>query len=246
MSAKSLPPGENKTVHIGGFIFLGVFGCALIVVTGFRTLESQRRAAKDATQLQTKVDDADSKLQQSLLSQKSIEGQLLAFGIVLGQMRDMGGSGSRELANAVQQLAKANAANAQVIDMNNKQLCARAGDVAKRMREIELRYRAQEQAAMDRQRNTIRTLTNQDDQTKAFSEMTQGMTQFYFQKNQEYTSTVLAEALFVRDELLRRIRTPPPSPQNEGTTAFTGSLAGPAPLTMGAAYLEELSKTLCQ
>jgi hypothetical protein len=244
VSVKSLPPGESKLKHYGIFLFLGVIGSGLTVWVGLQTYQAEKESTAAQGRAEQSQVRTQEKLDASLQAQARLSGEILAFGSVLGQMKESGNLGMKEVVTAMSQLARATA-NAQNVELTDKQLCARAMDVAKRMRELEQRFQAQQRAISDREFSASMAATTQEERSKVWNEMTQAEVQLYYQRNQEYASALLAEVLFIRDEMIKKIKTPPPQPQHEGITAFEGTLAGPSPLTMGAAYLEELSKKLC-
>jgi hypothetical protein len=118
-------------------------------------------AEKEAIAAQGKAEEnqklTQQKLDLSLRSQDRLAGEVLAFGIVLGQIKDSGNLGMKEVAAAVKQLAQA---NMQAGNVSNKDLCARTFDLTKNLRamEAEFQNRRTGQTMIDDQFRSVETM----------------------------------------------------------------------------------------
>lgn len=107
VSTKSLNAGERAS-HVIGFIALGLIGMILIIWSGSRASEFQKANERAQTELRQDIKSAREKMDQSLLSQENMKGQLSAFAVVLikfvtsGRQVDL-----RPLASAMAQVSKA-------------------------------------------------------------------------------------------------------------------------------------------
>ena len=126
-------------------------------------------------------------------------------------------------------LAKANAdfIQAESKRLNNKELTDNALQVAKKMRELEFHYRQTE----------AQIITGPDFGAKYMA--------LHAEEEMQFRNNLLGQAIYFRDELLRRLPPQSTTPQEEDRNlAFRGILAGPAPIADAADYLERLARRL--
>ena len=96
VSVKALPEGESKFKHYAVFLFLGIFGLGLTVWVGLQTYQTE----KDAIDAQGRAEESQkitqTKLDQSLLAQARMGGQLETLGLVVAQIRTSGNIGTKD------------------------------------------------------------------------------------------------------------------------------------------------------
>ena len=85
VSSRSLPHGRERTAHVGVFVVLCFFGCALTIWSGLRAVESQKAAEREQQMLKSQLNTAQRKLDQTLLSQEYLKGQVNSLATVIGQ-----------------------------------------------------------------------------------------------------------------------------------------------------------------
>jgi hypothetical protein len=254
VSARTLPVGRERNIHIAMFVLLGAIGIGLItwqavnVSHAERDAERQQQEAQrqqqelkgkiDATQL--KLDKAQELLTASLLSQEHMKGQLDTLSMVAGKIGQNSSQDMKQLVAAISKVANAG----HIGSLTNKQLCDRAKDWAKRARVFENESRQEDEAQHHR---TIVAWANAktDDEKKKISEQNALSTgQAFMQRELEFRNNYLAEAIYLRDEILKRLPAVP-QPTHSQSRMFEG-VAGPyGGIYDGADYMEKLALSLC-
>ena len=94
----------------------------------------------------------------------------------------------------------------------------------------------------------MRNATSEAERSKLWAEENNNFIAAYYRTDTEFRTSILPDAVYVRNELLRRkIPEPPPNPMHLISLVqmvFTGSLAGPYPEFDAADYLEQTAKQL--
>ena len=85
VSALTIPAGAERRFHVGTFVALGLFGCALIVWSGLRTFDTQRASNSAQSQLQEDLGKARDGMNQSLRRQEYMRGQLDSISLLVGR-----------------------------------------------------------------------------------------------------------------------------------------------------------------
>jgi hypothetical protein len=132
--------------------------------------------------------------------------------------------------------------------LSNKDLYDATMDVVKKMREFGQRRQLESVQQMNADRAAMQTATTEAEKTKVWTNQSNGMIAAHYQKVAEFRTSILPDAVYVRNELLRRkIPEPlsnPMRPASMVQMVFTGSLAGPYPEFDAADYLEQMAKQL--
>ncbi len=132
--------------------------------------------------------------------------------------------------------------------LSNKELYDATMDVVKKMREFGQRRRLESARQMDANIAAMRAATTEAEKAKAWADQSNNMIAAYYQKDAEFRTSILPDAVYVRNELLRRkIPELPPNPMRPASMVqmvFTGSLAGAYPEFDAADYLEQMAKQL--
>jgi hypothetical protein len=130
----------------------------------------------------------------------------------------------------------------------NKQLSVAAISLAKRMRNFESKYKQDYSIAFDKWRMS-NTLTEEQKNVR-WSEQNRELDKLREVFEIEFKNSMLGEAVYLRDELQKRLSK---KAQEEAKSseymplqllAFDGILAGPSPVADAANYLERLSRKL--
>lgn len=216
VSARSLPAGRERTVHVAFFVVLFCVGMSLIVWSGGRAYHAQEANDKAQKKLQADLDAARGKLDQSLLAQEYMKGQLNSIGIIMGKLGDSGSPALKQLASAVEHMAQS---NAQATAATNKQLCANTMDLIKRMHEFEYKRRLDAGQFIDRQMNAMRAARTEEEQRQVWQRETQELMQRSAYEQYEFRTSLLGEAIYLKDELLKRL------PRRRNPQAGSGSLS---------------------
>jgi hypothetical protein len=122
--------------------------------------------------------------------------------------------------------------------------------VVKNIREFSRKYEALSRQQTEELMNSMRQprLTEAEKQQR-WNQSTQKWVQVYFDKIDEFRTSVLPDALYARQELLRRTIPEPvlsPMQKSEVDIVMRGVLAGPYPELALADYLEQMANQLSQ
>ncbi len=129
--------------------------------------------------------------------------------------------------------------------MSNRQLRDFTANVVKRMRDLSYKYQQNHEQLSAKYWAALQQAKDEQQRRQVTNQHSQDEDREYNAINYEFKTTILADAIQARDELLRRIA----HPQISGHDAyidsvFRGFLAGPDPVGDAATYLEKLAKQL--
>jgi hypothetical protein len=204
-----------------------------------QSADSERRKAEQAQK--DAVDGIKEQLHQSELQRvadvKYMQGKLDVF---------------VQFAPAIVRLAQATEENTrkqyEAKMLSNKELYDATMDVVRRMRDFAARDKLQSLQQMDARWRAATTANTDAERQKLWEEDARAETTRYYQREAEFRSSILPDAIYVRNELLRRKVTEPPAnsmlPGNFVQMVFRGHLAGPYPELQAADYLEQMAKQL--
>jgi hypothetical protein len=123
--------------------------------------------------------------------------------------------------------------------LTDNQLSVAAISLAKKMRTLETNYK-QEYSLITNKRRSLTSFTK-DDMQKENEESDKIWGKFEL----EFKNNFLGKAVYLRDELLKRIPTKEqPKKEQYDFLAFDGILSGPSPVSDAANYLEALARKL--
>jgi hypothetical protein len=132
--------------------------------------------------------------------------------------------------------------------LSNKELYDATMNVVKKLREFGQKRRLESQQQTNAHMAAMRNATNEAERSKLWAEETNNSVAAYYRTDAEFRASILPDAIYVRNELLRRkIPEPPPNPMvptQMVQMVFEGSLAGPYPEFYAADYLEQMAKQL--
>ena len=255
MSVKTLPPGESKLGHYWILPVLGAVGFGLIIWVGLQSYDTgkeaiaaQWRADKaqkvtavkldDSAKLldQTKRDRAQSEIKHAS-EQEFVEGELQ----VIKQVRP-----------AVLKLAYLTEENVrkqyEAKILSNQKLYEITVHIAKKMRDFSQKYQLQSSRRTHAQMAAMRTATTEGERQRICEKFSRQAIADYYQRQLEFRTSILPDAVYIRNELLRRgLREPPPNPRMSPhmvQMVFSGHLVGPYPEVEAADYLEQMAKQL--
>lgn len=226
--------------------------CIVMVLSLTAGFFQQQQSKADNTKQEKRLTDAlseqkkiSNKLQvdlfQSHLSQEFMKGQLSSISSIMGKIsQSVSDPGIKQMASAISKLASP---SSQTTILTDKQLCTKAMDLAKRMHEFEYKRRVVEDATRNRWWPNLRLAKTEQEKNEIWQKGTAQDTNVRMQLDHEFRATLLGEAVYLRDELLKRLPTQP-KPEMR-LIAFEGALAGVSPVSDAAAYLENLSRKLC-
>jgi hypothetical protein len=131
---------------------------------------------------------------------------------------------------------------------SDKELYAFTMAEVKKIREFSQKYQTLSRQQTDEQFNSMRrpNLTEAERQQR-WNEQTQKSTQLYYSRDNEFRTSILPDALYARQELLKRKISEPtlsPMQKSEVDIVMRGALAGPYPELALANYLEVMAKQL--
>ena len=129
---------------------------------------------------------------------------------------------------------------------SNKQLRDFTIDVVRRMRESERNHDLKIRQIIDKQMATVQKAATEEERRRLWNLQSTELTQQYVNWEFEFKSNILGDAVYAKDELLKRLGPQPELPPMEKSNliVFRGILAGAHPVSGAAAYLEQLSKKL--
>jgi hypothetical protein len=233
VSVKSLGAGENKAVHIGGFITTGVVAFLLTVAVGVRNYITQRESAKQQAELggslatalsnEIKADrdlkTANDTLQRSRESEEYMKGQLNGLSLMVGKLGSDNSSGMTTIAKAINQVGFASAhatgiERSGIEKIPNKQLQAKVIEFANEMRQYASDSEKQDESRIFQFQNAMRTVTDKDQQARLNQQFRQSLIDEYIDRDREATQKFYTLAIMYRDELVRRLG-PQPSTMDD-------------------------------
>ena len=181
------------------------------------------------------VEKIEKELLQSQLSQEFIKGQLNVTAQLVGKSGD-------KMASAIQMLAQS---NTQTVITTNKQICSNTLDLVKRMQAFEYNERLVERQLSDKWWQEMRDVKTEQERHEIWNKRTAQDLQIRERFSYEFRSTLLGEAVYLKNELLKRLPHQPNPQSGQRPIALEGILAGPSPISDAAVYLEDLSRKLC-
>jgi hypothetical protein len=242
-----LTKGESHKVWWGFTIFLGI-GASVLTWFSQATARKQHSAESDAQkQEQTKLRD---KLDQSLLSQEHIKGQLDSFAIVLGTIKSTNANSSgdtRQLADLLQKMVKPVPVNSVLDAMTNQQLQDSVLALVKQMRETDSQFERAKREMTDRQWQADLAITDKTQFTAVRDKNWTEIQQTYATQDNEFRQKYLGRAIAARDQMLKRIppdKIPNVNPMHGPSSLDFGHLLGATTVGRVADYLEQLALAL--
>ena len=229
---------ERKLLKYGAIILFSVLGLAsavLVVIQSQHTQNEQDAARRRQEKLQATLDGTrlDSAKSISFLS-----GRLDALTSLFSNPpanRDLKG-----IAEAIRQ-----AATSGPVQASNAQLKDAALDLARRLREFQVAMSGERTRLLGEQANASRTAGTEEERERIFREYSDRGTNQSNRQRIEF-GPLRVETQNMESQLLSRL---PPQPKNEPAAMARmvldyGSLAGPAPVSDLADYIERLARLL--
>jgi hypothetical protein len=246
VSAKSLPEGENKMLHISGFIACGVVAFVLTVVVGLRSYYAQKDDLQQQTELketlkeQVKIAvETKATLDQSRLDQAemkgNLQGQLTILGEVMSKWSNDSNQNMKDLGVALlhsQTLSPTLTNRYQT--MSAGELKQEALNIAQQVRALEGWARTNEDAL------TPEWMYLKTDQER--SQYTQKEMQIYTTMNLQYGGCCKSQGHLIRDEIIRREHLTP-DPKNYIEFTYDNP-TNPLGLEAVASDLQKLALTI--
>ncbi len=126
-----------------------------------------------------------------------------------------------------------------------KELSNSAINLAQKMREFERAWRVQERLAEEQLWNAQIAAKTPEEKVQLRNQKTAFYIQSHANEEAAFRNQLLGQAIYLRDQLLMRLGNPAITTQDRSRTlAFDGFLAGPAPISDAADYLEQLARQL--
>lgn len=232
VTLKPQPSNRHKSLFIG-FIICGLLGIAVGVYQQYQNGEQQKTQQEE---FNSKLKEIGGNLLQSQLSQEFVKGQLNAMTLVVGQIaKAVSDPGIKQMATAMEKMAQS---SSPTIMVANKQICSNTMDLVKRMQKFQYDWNQ----ALDKLYGNPMARRDQGGQHN--QEFDLQFRQLASRREHEFKNNLLGEAVYLRNELLKRL---PPQPEVKPWEAmvFEGRLSGPSPVGDAAIYLETLSRKLC-
>jgi hypothetical protein len=226
--------GAKRFWWASAFILLGVFELVVII-------RADQAHDAEVTTFTHEINGVKEQLHQSELARvadtNKLQGKVEVFA---------------EFAPAVIKLAQATELSArktfEAKMLSNKDLYDATIDVVKKLREFGQRRRLESSQQTDANMAAMQATTTEAEKAKVWADQSNKLVATYYQKDAEFRTSILPDAVYVRNELLRRkIPEPPPNPMRPTSMVqmvFTGSLAGAYPEFDAADYLEQMAKQL--
>ncbi|MGC2695688.1 MAG: DUF308 domain-containing protein [Candidatus Angelobacter sp.] len=203
--------------------------------------ERQRQLAEDIKSSNQQLAEQRQMLLVSQLAQEHMKGQLEGIGIMAGKIGQGTDENMKQLVGAINKMSNTGTVHA----LTNKQLCDRTKDWVKRARDFAAAKDRQMRAILDGQQDGSRTASTDAGRQKAWQASTQNLIAFSSETTLDFRSNYLGEAIYLRDEMSKRLPSLP-STDYRNTTIFMGALAGPYfGILDGADYMEQLARRLC-
>jgi hypothetical protein len=238
VSLKPLPIERHRLMIIV-FIVVTISGISsgigLQILAELEKKNQQHQHKIEIKEQKDLIVNINKELYQSHLSQEYMKGQLNAMGLLIGK-------GSDKMASAFEKMAQS---YTQTVTTSNKQICLNTLDLVKRMQKFEYDTRAVKNQLSNREQSAMMAAKTKQEKDVIWEQYTAQLTQFYDREEYDFRTTLLGEAIYLRDELLKRL---PPQPQQKPErhlSAFEGRLVGYSAVGETATYLENLARKLC-
>lgn len=231
-------PKEPHWAPVAMLVALALTGAISTAVQQNRATRSQASAAADQNA-------AIERIRSELLRS---EAGRQADNVLLRAKLEAAHDANRQLAEfapAILSLAKTSAEHTRRLYetkvASNDDLRARTRTVVARMLALEAKYQVSRDSIAFSPRPTSAT---EEDRHRRWDAMTAAYIKASFERDLEFRSTIHADAVWVREELVKRVGE---NTGEAGPTSFVfdhGALAGAAPLSEAATYLEILARKL--
>jgi len=241
-----IPKEKHRIWWIVSFIAFGVILSVLTYIQQSRTRTEYNRQqveqAKQQKDLKDMLEKSGIALTQSRLAQEYMKGQLDSLSLLAGKIsQSVSDPGIKQVAGAIEKLVQS---NVQTIVASNKQICSNTFNLAKRMQKFEQERMSKSSRRMEQEWNAMRTAKTDEEKHHIWNQYIAQSIQNSANEQYEFRTTLLGEAIYLKDELLKRLPSEP-QPSRMEAIAFEGSLAGPYPVSNAAVYLEKLARKLC-
>jgi hypothetical protein len=226
------------------FILLVLGQAALLIYTrktGERESQNREQALNgkiDSTQ--KTLDKAQETLNNSLLAQERMTGRLEGIAMLVGKIGDTSSVGMKQLVGAINKMAD----TGRVGTLTKKQLCERALELSKKMRDFGEKNYSTDINTIIAQQQEMRAAKTREEQQAVWDRQRQADMQQYMDSELEFRTNYVAEAIYLRDEIAKRLPSVP-QPSGPESAVFKGISGGSWGVFGGADYLERLAKTLC-
>lgn len=222
-----------------------VLGQAVLLIYTRKTEEHEARNREQVLNgkldtTQNKLDRAQETLTATQLSQERMRGQLDALQMIAGKMGQNNSNDMRQLVAAIGKVADTGKIGA----LTNQQLCDRAHDLAKRLREFAHKYYDTDMSAVMAQQAEMRAAKTDDDKNAVWNKYRQADINRYQQADFEFKSNYVSEAVYLRDETSKRLPSVP-KPEVTEDLIFRGESGGSFGTYGAADYFDKLALTLC-
>jgi hypothetical protein len=223
----------SKEIRQNPFWRIGVvaLGVLLSVVSGIEIHRSSVQAEKDKEDLRDKLNgqtETTKAIQATLNIVRLEDASNLAY--LRGRLDELK---VPTVGNIGQEVARVLGAQ----NLSNKALAANAIELARQMRTFEMQ-RKNEEEVLEAKREAGIT---------RWGDYSMQLEQHYNETVSLFRNEYLGKAIYYRDEMQRRLGTPPLTIQEKvRLLAFDGLISGPSPASDAADYLEKLARQLLQ
>jgi hypothetical protein len=226
-------------------MWIGFIALALIYSTVGIHLAKQKQIAQ--RHRDGEIKELRQELDQNVLQQARMTGELTAMREVMGSLSKTGLPGFREFATAITNVMQTNARRTTEGPISDKQLCDRALKLAKSIRDFESTYENNERYASFQGWKPNQTPKQQQADWEL---QTRETIRRYQQHKDDFRNKFFEDGKYLKDLMLEKI---PPEKrdalvkvngQAESNLNF-GQMTGAFNEYLIANYLEEISKTLC-
>ncbi len=229
----SLKPPKTEH-HWRWILAFGISGAAGVFLTGWIAWNG----AHDQDRLQGKIDSVNYQLTESRVEQARMSGHLEGVQTIMENLSKSGWPGMKEFAAAITKLAETQNAAKQLTD---KQLCDKALDVAKRLRALNVKQSAENDAAFSKTVEDMRVAKTPEERQQIWRQGTRAQMDAWHEAE---LGQMLGDILYVKDGLQQGVMSEP-EPDFSARIVFSGHLAGTDPLIHAANYLDVMARELC-
>jgi hypothetical protein len=229
------------------FVILGIAGIIAGRIDRKRSEREQTLSEERQKQLREKVDTTQKTLDKtqemltaSMLSQEHMKGQLEGLTAIAGKIGSTNDEHMKQLVGAIGKVAD----TGRIGSLSNEQLCAKARDFVKRLREFGSKHYRTDTNVMMVQQNEMSNAKTQEERNAIWSRQRDADTQRFMESELEFRTTFVAEGVYLRDEITKRLPAVPQPGAGEGSI-FRGISGGSWGIFGGADYIERLARTLC-
>jgi hypothetical protein len=225
------PNKERHAFWIAGFVVVGLLGIVLTGALAWHSSNAQR--------------DVSNKLSQSVIEQARMSGELTAIKEIMGRFATTGMPGFKEFASAIESLSQSNARRAADLTVSNKQLCDRASDLAKRIRDFQNKFEAVRREAL-----YTPLPVKAEERRAVWDKQIQEDRRQYEEHDVQFRNEFFGDAKYLKDLMLAKLPVDKHDVlvKNNGqaeANLSTGMMVGAFNEYGIANYLDEIAKTLC-